>query len=383
MKIVQISSHINGAVGKIMRTVHAALRAEGHTSYIFFARGNAPEDEGQERFVSKPEVYTHALLSRLTDSAGKHSRRATKRLVRRLREIDPDVIHLHCLHGYYLHCDTLMRYLAQESRAKIVWTMHDSWAYTGHCCYYDLSGCDRWKTGCHDCPSSRAYPASFTDRSKSNYAWKKKLFTSIPRDRLTVVAPSAWLIGEVQKSFLSDYPTQVIHNGIDLTKYRPTEGAEEQPFILGVANYWDERKGLDTFLALREVLDMDMTLIGLTEEQIAALPAGIRGLARTDTQEELIAYYSTCAVLLIPSKEENYPTVSLEGQACGARVVTFDTGGCKETDCGNLYVAPRDVASLADTVRQVIATPKNPVNYPKMDANTMVQEYLQLYGRSI
>ncbi|WP_198429581.1 glycosyltransferase [Thermosipho africanus] len=167
---------------------------------------------------------------------------------------------------------------------------------------------------------------------------KKELFTGL--ENLTLVTPSQWLADLVKKSFLKEYPVVVIPNGIDISVFKPTPSdfrkkyrIEDKFVILGVANVWEERKGLKYFFELSKLLNEDevIVLVGLSRKQKKNLPKNIIGLSKTNSVQELVGIYTTADVFVNPTLEDNYPTVNLEAQACGTFVITFDSGGAKET----------------------------------------------------
>jgi len=273
----------------------------------------------------------------LLDDHGFGSKAATKRFLDWVKQYDPDVIWLHNIHGYYIHIGLLFDYLHTCGK-EIIWTLHDCWAFTGHCAYFDFAGCDRWKSGCYRCPQKKAYPASHgLDGSRSNYEKKKALFTGIPNLRLTV--PSFWLEKRVKQSFLRDYPVEVIYNTINRDIFRPTpgnfrekHGLQEKIVLLGVASVWDARKGLSDFVELAGMLDerYKIVLIGLTPEQIAALPKSILGLPRTDSMTELVQAYTAADIFLNPSVEETFGMTAMEARACGTEAVVYQDTACEE-----------------------------------------------------
>ncbi|WP_101723328.1 glycosyltransferase [Eggerthella timonensis] len=340
MRYVQINSFYNGSTGTIMRNLHKELKEQGIDSYIFWGRRHETISDHEICCASKLGVYAHGALSRLTDRAGFYSKRDTRRLLERLEAIDPDVVHLHNIHGYYINIEMLFEWLANH-RCQVKWTLHDCWAFTGHCSHFTYVGCERWRDGCHDCPQKKEYPRSFfADASEKNFSDKKRLFNLIPDTRMEIVVPSRWLANLANRSFLSKFSTIVKHNKIDCSVFKPTPndfreryGLEDKFVILGVASPWTERKGLDDFIELRSSLDetFAIILIGLSWKQRMRLPEGILGLGRTETQNDLASFYTTADVFFNPTHEDNYPTVNLEAEACGASVITYDTGGCGET----------------------------------------------------
>lgn len=335
----------NGSTGGIMMKEHRELLAAGGESYAFWGRGRAGEGDREMRFATDAEVRRDALQTRLDGRAGFHSKVATRRLLERLDEIKPDVVHLHNLHGYYVNVEMLFEWLAARE-CKVEWTLHDCWAFTGHCAYFTYAKCAQWKSHCayseERCPQLGAYPKTY---SKTSCAWnfdqKRRLFNLVPAGRMKLITPSQWLSDLVAESFLSEYPVEVRRNTIDTSVFKPTPsdfreryGIGDRFMVLGVASPWTKRKGLTDFVRLAKELDSEkyaIVLVGLSEKQVKEMPAVIVGLARTDSREELAGIYSAADVFFNPTVEDNYPTVNLEAEACGTPVVTYDAGGCAET----------------------------------------------------
>lgn len=329
LRYVQLNSFYNGSTGSIMRGLHAQLSNCGVDSYCFWGRRHATIDGHMQCCATKPEVYLHGAMTRLRDRMGFYSKRDTVRLLKRLDEIDPDVVHLHNIHGYYVNIEMLFAWLAAH-RCQVRWTLHDCWALTGHCAYSE------------SCPQPDAYPKTICKSNCArNFEDKRRIFTSAPPERMTLICPSQWLADLVAKSFLKGYPVEVRHNTIDKAVFKPTPsdfreryGIGDRFMILGVASPWTERKGLGDFVRLAGELDSDryaIVLVGLSAKQMKSLPVGIIGLTRTDSPQELAGIYTTADVFFKPTVEDNYPTVNLEAEACGTPVITYDTGGCRET----------------------------------------------------
>lgn len=345
MKYVQINTYYKGSsTATIMKGIHAELKKQGVDSYMFWGRSHETINENEQCFASKTGVYWHGVMARLTDRAGFYSKRDTARLLERLDEIDPDVVHLHNIHGYYVNIEMLFGWLATH-RCQVKWTLHDCWALTGHCAYFTYAKCVQWQSHCaylEPCPQLDTYPKTFCKSNCArNYEDKKRIFTSVPPERMTLITPSQWLADLVGQSFLKDYPVEVRHNTIDKSVFKPTPsdfreryGIGDRFMILGVASPWTERKGLSDFVRLAGELDSEkyaIVLVGLSKKQIKGMPETIVGLTRTDSPHELVGIYSTADVFFNPTVEDNYPTVNLEAEACGTPVVTYDTGGCGET----------------------------------------------------
>ena len=334
----------NGSTGGIMMKEHNELLAKGEESYAFWGRGREAQNDHEMKFAKKSEVYLDVLQTRLDGRAGFHSKTATKRLLKRLDEIKPDVVHLHNLHGYYVNIEMLFNWLAGQG-CKVEWTLHDCWAFTGHCTYFTYVKCGQWQSQCahsKPCPQLNAYPKTYgKDACLRNFEEKRQLFTSIPPERMRLISPSHWLRNLVKQSFLKAYEVGVHYNEIDRTVFKPTPGDFRERYgignrfmILGVATPWTERKGLSDFIRLATELDNNqyvIVVVGLSEGQLKKLPNNLIGIRRTESRKELAEIYTAADILFNPTLEDNYPTVNLEAEACGTPVITYDVGGCAET----------------------------------------------------
>lgn len=384
MKVLMINSVCGiGSTGRICTDIADELTENGHECKIAFGRKAAPEryQKYAYRITSDGGVKINALKARLFDNEGFNAAGATKKLISFIEEYNPDVIHLHNLHGYYLNVEVLFDYLKKADK-KVVWTLHDCWAFTGHCANFQYPVCDKWKTGCCDCERKTKYPKSFVDNSQKNYLEKERVFCGVKN--LTVVTPSEWLARLVKESFLGWYPTKVINNGIDTSVFRPTEsdfkernGLKDKKIILGVANVWDEFKGINDFIGLSKKISDDyrIVLVGLDEKQLGMLPENILGITRTNNTKELAEIYTAADILFNPTYEDNYPTVNLEAQACGTPVVTYDTGGSGESVPKENVIAAGDVDAFLNLEKSQLK-----VKYiDKRDKSLFIDKYLKLY----
>ena len=345
-----------GSVGRICVAQARELRQQGHTVRIAYGRGSCEEPDAFH-IESEMAVRRHGLLTRVSDRHGFGSRHATEKFLIWAEEYDPELLLLHNLHGYYLHVGLLFQWIKTRPQMRVRWTLHDCWAFTGHCCYFDFVDCPRWKTGCHHCPQKTEYPASYgLDRSRENYRDKRALFTGVRN--MTLITPSHWLAGLVKESYLKDYPVEVIHNTIDRAVFRPTPGTfrgkhglEGKKIVLGVASNWEKRKGLQDLLALSQTLPEPyrVVLVGLKGK----VPPGVLAIPRTDSPRELAEIYTAADVFVNPTYEDNYPTVNLEAAACGTPVITYRTGGSVESVMPDRIVEKGDLRGLEAMIRKV------------------------------
>ena len=385
-----------GSTGKISEQVGLMMKQRGWDVYLAHgARRVNPSELETIPFSSIKREYLHALKSLLFDADGLGSTKATKQLVERIKGIQPDVIQIHNLHGYYINYQILFEYL-NSTHIPIVMTLHDCWTFTGHCVHFELAGCEKWKTECYDCElkSKRPKRTLLLDKSKRNYALKRMLFSS--NRNLHIVAVSDWIVDLVRQSFLKNNPLYVIHNGIDLSMFKPCgEKSKDKYGILAVSNVWHKDKGLLDIYRLRQLLpveDYAITLVGLSERQIKTLPAGIAGIASTANQQELVDLYSKSNVLINPTYADTYPTINLEAIACGTPVVTYKTGGSPESisEETGIVVNQGDVVGMAAAIESLRKKPlssevcrKYAIENFDKDRCFMsyVRLYEQLYGR--
>ncbi len=382
MKILFINTVCGkGSTGRIASQIGAAAEQAGGSYMVAYGRGIDGDPGHSYKIGGRGHTYVHALLSRITDKAGFYSKAATRKLVKFIRRYAPDVIHLHNLHGYYLNIDILFRYLKTEYTGKVVWTLHDCWAFTGHCVHYTCAGCDKWKTGCHHCPETGEYPASMlADRSAKNYADKKRIFTGVPN--MTIITVSNWLKSQVEQSFLGCYPVECVYNGIDYSRFRPLPGddrrrlgIENNKMILSVSDGWNDRKGFARLLdvAANAPADWRFVIVGLAKDQIPSLPENCIGLERTWNQEELIRLYTAADVFYNPSIEETFGLVTAEALACGTPAVVMNSTACPEPLCGygvvlDTHSAQDAIAALSECMARPQQEPANHFTLEKMTA---------------
>lgn len=347
MKYVQINAYSGGWADSIIFKKHRELVAAGDKSWVFWARGDHEQDEHLQCIASHLEVCLDVLQTRLDGKPGFYSKTITRRLLNRLDEINPDVVHLHLLLGYYINVEMLFKWLASH-HCKVIWTLHDCWAFTGHCIYFTYAKCDQWRTGCaldSACPQKRTYPGTLAGDSavRWSYERKKHLFTMLPVERVQLITPSQWLADLVKQSFLSKYDVSVVHDTLNTDIFKPTPSdfrktnkLEDRFVILGVAATWSERKGLPVFVRLAKELDPEsfaVVVVGLSERQIKQVkieaPA-ITALPKTRSMEELAEVYTACDILLNPSAEETFGMNVAEAAACGTGAIVVEGSACAE-----------------------------------------------------
>lgn len=394
MKVVQINATCGvGSTGKICVGISELMSANNLENDIFFSSRTNGYPLGiscsNDRYLK-----IQALKARILGNYGFNSTKATRKLIRELERTKPDVVHLHNIHGHDCNLELLFSYF-REKQTKLIWTFHDCWAFTAYCPHFTMVKCEKWKNHCSYCIQRREY-SCFFDRSSVIFEKKKQLFSGLD---LTIVTPSRWLAKLVKDSFLAEYAVNVIHNGIDMAMFKPTQsdfrgryGLNGKKVLLGVAFGWGPRKGLDVFLELARRLPEKyrIVLVGTDTQVDQCLPDNVISIHRTQNQQELAEIYSAADLFVNPTREDNYPTVNMESLACGTPVLTFRTGGSPEIidkTCGAV-VECDDVDAMEKEILRICS------EYPytqnaclnraaSFDQNERFKEYLELYERIV
>lgn len=401
-KILYINSAINRlSTGRIVEQIGVLAQNQGWECYaVYNPRYNAESNLHKIPACTFNEEIISAIQSRLLDNHGLAIGSATNRLVKKIKEIKPNIIHLHNIHGYHINYKVLFEYL-NSTNIKVVWTLHDCWSFTGHCVYFDMIGCKKWKTGCFSCPQKREYPRSiFLDRSKRNWKMKKNIL--LINRNITLVPVSHWLESLCKESFWGQegkINTYTIHNGIDLevfrhnkyeaTKLRHKYSLDGKIVLLAVANGFGKRKGLKDIIKMNDMLShkYSIILVGLTEQEYNSLPTGIIGVKRTENIQEMVGFYSMADVFINPTYEDNFPTTNLEALACGTPVATYKTGGSPEAidKLTGIVVEKGNVTELISAIKSLTNRSEfSPIECRKraeqfFDKDKCYAKYIELY----
>ena len=309
-------------------------------------------------FSSILDEYCHAIQSLLFDRDGLGSVKATKRLIDVIKEINPDVVQIHNLHGYYINYKLLFEYL-NSTDIPVVMTLHDCWAFTRHCVHFVTVGCEKWKYGCYDCELKAIYPKRtlLFDRSKRNFERKKSIIASNPN--LHIVTVSEWLGNMARQSLLKDRDIRVISNGVDTSLFKPMHRKYSKAFtIVAVANVWHKEKGFYDILELSKMLRKDERIImvgGLSERLKYRITPNILYYGMISNQEELAEVYNSSDVVVSMSYAETFGLTIVEGAACGKPAVVYDNTAQSDlvTPLTGILVKTGDVSGVYDAIEKV------------------------------
>ena len=386
MKIVQINAVCGmGSTGGITIQISKMLNEHNIENYIFYTYGTYDYEQGI-KYSSNLNIRLNAIMARVFGNYGFNSHLATRKLIRKLKEIKPDIVHLHNIHGHDVNLKAFFRYL-KESNVRVIWTFHDCWAFTGYCMHFDFLKCQKWEEMCRKCPQRSKF-SLFFDKSEKLFRLKKSLFTDI--EDMTIVAPSEWLATLARHSFMDKFPVEVINNGTDLdvfykrdTDIKQKYGLEEKYLVLGIP-----KENIEWFLELAKIVSdkYQLLLAGLSRSQMESLPENIIGIGKVKNREEMAAIFSAADVFVNMTLQDTFPTVNLESLACGTPVITFNTGGSPEAvddetgavvqkgNIAELYKAIQNICSGPDRSEACITRARDLYN-----AKERFAEYLDLY----
>ena len=399
MKILSINAVPYGSTAKIMIGIANLCKENGITNITSTGYSYHPIDElpaNNIKIGNACDKFTHIILDEVTGYHGCYSHITTKLFLNKIKKLNPDIIHLHNIHGDFLNLTMLFDYI-KKNHIRVIWTLHDCWSFTGRCPHFIMTKCDKWRIGCGSCKYSKSfYPQSFVDKTEIMWKLKKKLFTGI--ENMTIVTPSQWLANLVKESFLKDYPLKVINNGIDLSIFKPTKSdfrkkykIDNKIILLGVAFGWGYQKGLDVFIELSKKLNpkkYQIVLVGTNDTIDKQLPKNIISIHRTQNQRELAEIYTVADLFVNPTREEVLGLVNIESLACGTPVITFNTGGspeCIDKFCGAV-VECDDINALKLEIIQIAKekpfTIESCLHRSKQfDQNERFKEYIELYKK--
>lgn len=373
------------STGKIAEDISKVAIRHGWEPYTAWGRFAKNSVSNQFQVGGLWNTYSHYAAHKLFDREGLASRYATKKLIQRIEIIKPDIIHLHNIHDHYLNYPILFEYIAKEN-IPVVWTQHDCWTFTGGCMYYDMQSCNQWKTCCKACPEHRAL---LCDTTEMQYKLKRESLSKI-KD-LTYVSVSCWLSEALKASHQKHRPIVTIHNGVDVSLFRPLcEKPKDGRFrIIGVAGIWAKRKGLNDFVQLRSLLppEYEITLVGLSKEQIKRMPEGVKCVTRTTDVQELVQMYSMSDVYVNPTYSDNFPTTNIEALACGTPVITYQTGGSPEAvdEKTGVVVEQGNIRALCEAIINMNKSPLSSMDCRSravslFDKDKCFEKYISLYN---
>lgn len=400
MKILQINNvYKKGSTGKIVYDIHSFLKSSGIDSIVCYGRGKKEKEINVYKTSTEILAKFNALRSRILGLQYNGSYIATKKLINRIEIEKPDVVHLQCINGYFVNIYKIMDYLKINNIPTVI-TLHAEFMHTGSCGH--AFECEKWKTGCGDCPQLwKATKSYWIDRT--HIAWKKMKQAFEGFEYIRIVAVSKWLEDRAKMSpIILNYYTTVVHNGIDTSLFKPTRsidfrsklGINNEKILLHVTPSFtlkeNDIKGGHFIVNLANELkkqNIRIVVIGSSDLNLK-LPENIINIGKVNDQNELAMYYSMADLTVLTSKRETYSMVCAESLCCGTPVVGFKAGA-PETIAIKEYsefIEYGDVKKLREVVlrwisvkREAISNNLSKISQEKYSKNKMGMEYLKIY----
>lgn len=396
MKILQINAVYKngGSTGRITYELKKIIEKSGNEAFVAFGfEYLKTNDINTYKIENILELKYSILKTRLFGMHGFYNISSTKKMLKWISKINPDIIHLHNLHCHYMNLPLLFDYI-KKNNIPVVWTLHDCWAFTGWCAHFDYINCEKWKTQCYHCKLKHSYPFTwFFDRSYTLYKKKKEIVNGV--SNMIIITPSLWLANKVKDSFLNRYPIKVINNGIDLDIFKPSPSdfkekynLKNEKIVLAVANGFTKNKGIDFILRLPDLLPENyvVVIVGLQGRKIKKF----RGISidRIDNVYDLAKIYSAADVFINPTLEDTFPTTNIEAIACGTPVITYKTGGSPESinqevgvvvEKGNEEEFVKAIKNIEKNIKISANCRMRALEY--YDKNQKYEEYIEIYKK--
>ena len=388
MKVLLVNTEFyRGGAAQIARTLYQSLNEDNKIKCNFaYGRGKRVGDQKVFKFAFLPEIYFHALLTRLTGIQGYCSWFSTKKLEKYITKEKFDLIHLHNLHGYYLNID-FIKFLGKLN-IPVVWALHDGWPMTGRCAY--LFECDQWKTGCGRCPDLKRYPKTYLD--SSNFMWKKKKEYFNSNWCPIIVCPSKWLADMVKKSYLDKYQIAVIPNAIDTEVFKPKNkdiirkklriSSKKKVILFVAADLKDEIKGTKYFFEALQYVEVENYMVITVGKKVnfgeyTENKFEVKQLGYISDKRFIANIYNAADIFCITSIDEVFGLTVTEAMACGVPVVGFKVGGIPEQatkDCG-IMVEAKDTKALGKAMGKLLNDEEMRRNFSLNCRERVLQNY--------
>ena len=392
MKVLQINA-VYGykSTGIIVKDIETLLNNNGHTSYVVYQTAENPP-ENSYKAGNTLDYKFHAIHSRVFGKQAYASKLATKRLIKYIKTVSPDIVHFHNLHSNFVNLNMLCDYLV-KSKIPVVITMHDCWFFTGKCTHYTAVKCDKWQTTCGDCPQLKNEQTSlFFDCTQKVLKDKTKHLNKLPN--LTLVGCSKWITGEAKKSLLKNADFEVAYNGVDTSIFTPHESNFKEKYnltkdftILGFANKWCLNENREaTEKIIQHNTDSNIVIVGCTNEKKNMFMSyeNVTCIGYVTDRQELSDIYASSDVFINLTHADTLPTVNMESICCGTPVITYNCCGSPELiDEDNGYVVEEyDYNAVIESIAKIKTNATKfsvEEKQNKFNKDNCYKKYLQAY----
>lgn len=400
MRVLQINEFCGqGSTGRLVQELNEGLISNGHTSVVYYATGTS-EYEYSYKIGNRLDQLTHAVLSRITGMQGYFSSKATRKLLNNIDKFNPEIIHLHNLHGNFINLKMLFEYTANK-KIPVIITLHDCWFFTGKCTHFIEANCYKWRNVCNKCPqlhSDNVNPTLFLDRSKRCFIDKQSWFRK--QQNFGIVGVSEWIANEARYSILKDGLIEFIPNWIDTGIFKISDldfqidGIDDKKIVLMVSTNISEIKGYNEMLYLAEHLPLyyKIVLVGNNTDKLY-IPSNVIHINKIEDKKELAGLYSCSDVCVNTTKYESFGMVSIESMACGTPIIVYDnTASAHIVPDGCGYVVKQDegyqavlnaVIEVCEGKKLIPRSEISNVIHEKYNLNTSLKKYIQFYEKLI
>lgn len=389
MKVVHINIFCSrGSTGSIIQSIIQESQNQGIESYVIYGRGNGLDDGYHIKAAPEWIMKLQSLQAKITGNSYGGCWYSTRKIIKILKKIKPDVVHLHSINGYFVNIYKLLTYL-KTNNVKTVLTLHAEFMYSGNCSHaYD---CKKWIAGCGGCDKKMPErPKSFFfDKSKQNWEKLKAAYRNF--DSLEVVAVSPWVKSRAEQSpFFASKNIKIILNGVDTEIYRYVEKinrGKEKVILYTTPDFNDELKGGKYVLELADRLKEYPVKIVMVGNNIPEeLPRNVERIGYVDSKEKMADLYRNADITLLTSKGETFSMVCAESLCCGTPVVGFNAGGpesialknyTKFSEYGNIEQLFNACIDMLNSIKPVRMISDEAIE--KYDQGIMALRYNKLY----
>lgn len=395
MRVLQVNAvYKTRSTGRIAMEMHKFFQSRGIDSYVAYASVNTDESHDPNVFKIGNDLdhKLHALAYRFDHMQGCHSSFATKQLLRRIKELKPDIVLTHNMHSNYLNVPLFLLGL-RELNIRVVMALHDCWHFTGGCYHYTAMGCDGWLKECQGCKA-------LGKAAHKKYAILREVYQ---RTQPEIVATSKWIEKEARRSLLGEYcGIQMIYDWIDQNTFYPKDrgiarekyNIGDRTLILGVATGWSPDKGQNEMVQVANAMPEARIILVGNQAEKAEYPDNVILIPFTDSKDALAELYSAADVFFNPSKQETFGLVSGEALSCGTPIVVYNTTACPEfvnrytgeimSDSSDAYSAIKKVIDKSRTMgRERIQEECVAFVKENFSMETNLDKYIRLFERVI
>ena len=390
MRVLLINGGAKTSAWNICKEIIFALQKRNDEVFVA-TPDDKPSDINVNYFKIEKKVtrFFNKFITKIDGSDGFRNRLSTKKFIKYIDKVRPDLVHIHTIHGYFLNVKLLLDYLKNKN-IPIVITCHDCWWFTGRCAYFTANNCCKWKTGCECCKYPRSYPKTiFFDKSRKYFTLKQKL---ISKNNVTITCVSNWLSSLAKQSpIFKEKEIKTIYNGVDSNVFYLSKDKKlnDSPKFIAVANQWSESKGLPILLQLMNYFkNIDFTIVGRINKEIN-FPKNVTKISYVKSFADLANLYRSHDVFINCSKQETFSLVNIESQLCGTPVICLDKTGMEETTAphGSIAIKTYTFDAFKEAINNwlSIRTKINPIQIRdfaiKFSIKKMTNSYIDVYDK--